>query len=206
MTAPTKRRKAKRRSRSVTKQGDTTEFKYRSRSLAAALGGFENLNPGQRWLVRAATQIGLELEEMQRRRANNEEIDLTQLGMMTDRLGRVPQRLGLEPESAKQDAGIAFIVMQSEPEPVDVTPEPIIDAPIEQLPAPERATAPESLASPPPEQAPPRPLTSDERMARHDQERAKAKARPASPRTFVELDNGGFGRTEVIRDWSDRRR
>jgi hypothetical protein len=92
-----KRRKSKRRSRTVTKQSDTTEFKYRARTLADSLGGFSKLNPGQRWLIRAAVQLGLELETMQAARGSGQEVDLTQLGQLTDRLGRVLQRLGLEP-------------------------------------------------------------------------------------------------------------
>jgi hypothetical protein len=146
---------------------------------------------------------------LEQARNRGKEIDLVLFGQLTDRLGRTLQRLGLEPDKATiPTEGFAFVVLANpeEQEPVDVTPEPVIEAS-----APERIEPPIEQLPPPPD---PTPLTSEQRMARHDaemaavmaQERAKAAARPASPWTsFVELDNGGFARTEIIRDWSDRR-
>jgi hypothetical protein len=207
-THTAKPRSKRRRRRSVAKIADAAEFRYRAKSLASALRGFESLNPAQKWLCRAAAQLSLELEAMEGERAAGEEIDLREYGMLTDRLGRLTERLGLQPGSQRPAVEFAFTALASEPyepEPVDVTPA----APelIEQLPAPERVP-------PPPEQAPPRQLTSAEKMVRHDAERAawlereyeKASRRPPSPWRSESEINGGLGRAPIIHEWSNRRR
>jgi hypothetical protein len=189
----------------LVRRGDGRRFKNLCRKLQADMGGA--LNVGQKWLVRRCVQITLELERLEQARNRGKEIDLVLFGQLTDRLGRTLQRLGLEPDKATPAVGIAFTVLASEPyepEPVDVTP-PVIDAP-------ERIEPPIEQLPPPPDPTP-RPLTSAEKMARHDaemaawkaREMAKAAQRPASPWTSF-VDDGGFGRTEIIRDWSDRRR
>jgi hypothetical protein len=206
----------RRRRRSVAKIADTPEFRYRAKSLASALGGYENLNPAQRWLCRAAAQLSLELEEMEGRRAQGQEVDRREYGMLVDRLGRLTERLGLQPEAQKPASGFEFVVTvevdehgnEIVPEPyvppqIDVTPERV-----EQLPEPAHILhQPEQIESAPP--------TSADRLARHDaekaawlaNERAKAAQRPASPWTsFLTPDGEIMNSGPRIYDWSDRRR
>jgi hypothetical protein len=216
MTDDTKRTKRRRR-RSVAKAADTPEFKHRAKSLASALGGYENLNPAQRWLCRAAAQLSLELEAMEGKRAAGEEIDLREYGMLTDRLGRLTERLGLQPESQKPASGIEFVVTVEVDEhgnEIVPVPPPLIDVTPEQIePRREELSAiPDNSCEADPT---PRPLTSDERLAAHDakkaawlaNERAKAAQRPASPWTsFLTPDGEIMNPGPRITDWSDRRR
>jgi len=147
---------------------------------------------------------------MQRKRAAGEEIDLTQLGMMTDRLGRVLQRLGLEPQlrddlSDPKFEPVTVEIVLVEPKPRVVSeppPPPVIDhdpddsPPVDMLPPPL-----------------PAPLTSDEKMRQHDAERAawtaremaRAAQRPPSP-WASDYSNSDVGPYSLNTNWSDTRR
>jgi hypothetical protein len=60
------------------------------------LGGADLLSEGQRQLARRAATISIACEQMEGTTAQGRDIDLDQYGTLTDRLGRVFQRLGLE--------------------------------------------------------------------------------------------------------------
>ena len=60
------------------------------------LGGSDRLSEGQRQLARRAATISIMCEQMEGVAAAGEAIDLDSYGTLTDRLGRVFQRLGLE--------------------------------------------------------------------------------------------------------------
>jgi hypothetical protein len=65
--------------------------------MTADLGGLSFLSEGQRQLCRRAALLSAELERLEALWSRGEaEFDADKYGMMTDRLGRCLQRLGLE--------------------------------------------------------------------------------------------------------------
>ncbi len=60
------------------------------------LGGPEDLSEGQRQLARRAATIAISCEAMEAKALNGEKIDLDLYGVLSDRLGRTFNRLGLK--------------------------------------------------------------------------------------------------------------
>lgn len=63
--------------------------------IVSDLGGPDGLSEGQRQLARRATTLAIMCEKLEGEAATGNAIDLEQYGVMTDRLGRAFQRLGL---------------------------------------------------------------------------------------------------------------
>jgi hypothetical protein len=64
--------------------------------LCADLGGFDLLSEAQTQLCRRAAMISIRCEEMEAESVAGQRMDLELYGKLTDRLGRVLQRLGIE--------------------------------------------------------------------------------------------------------------
>jgi hypothetical protein len=64
--------------------------------ITSDLGGADLLSEGQRQLIRRAATISLSCERLEGRLAADEEVNLEVYGMLSDRLGRVFNRLGLK--------------------------------------------------------------------------------------------------------------
>lgn len=60
------------------------------------LGGIDHLSEGQKQLARRAALMSLECEKLEAKAVAGKEIDLEAFGKLTDRIGRVFQRLGLK--------------------------------------------------------------------------------------------------------------
>src|SRR5262245_653349 len=72
-------------------------FRDLFQEIAADLGGLSFISEGQRQLCRRAALLSAELERLEALWSREEaEFDADKYGMMTDRLGRCLQRLGLE--------------------------------------------------------------------------------------------------------------
>jgi len=65
-------------------------------AIVSDLGGADRLSEGQKQLARRCSLLAVECERIEARAVVGEEIDLDVYGMMTDRLGRALQRLGLK--------------------------------------------------------------------------------------------------------------
>jgi hypothetical protein len=65
-------------------------------AIEADISGGGPLSEGQKQLVRRAATISIQCELMEARGAIGEEIDLDLYGQLTDRLGRVLQRIGIK--------------------------------------------------------------------------------------------------------------
>jgi hypothetical protein len=65
-------------------------------AICRDLGGHDVLSEAQTQLVRRATWLSIECEQMEAAGVQGERIDLELFGKMTDRLGRTLQRLGLK--------------------------------------------------------------------------------------------------------------
>jgi hypothetical protein len=65
-------------------------------AICSDLGGHDILSEAQTQLVRRASMISIECEQMESRSAAGEPIDLDLFGKLTDRLGRTLQRLGIK--------------------------------------------------------------------------------------------------------------
>ena len=63
--------------------------------IVSDLGGADGLSEGQNQLARRCSLIAVECERLEGRAVAGEPIDLELFGMLTDRLGRALQRLGL---------------------------------------------------------------------------------------------------------------
>jgi hypothetical protein len=86
----------------VERPGDTKwarRFADVLHEIVSDLMGQDGLSEGQRQLARRATTLSIACEKMEGEAARGAEIDLDMYGTMTDRLGRVFQRLGLERRS-----------------------------------------------------------------------------------------------------------
>jgi hypothetical protein len=82
----------------VDRPGDTAwhrRFRDVFDQILADLGGPEGLSEGQRQLARRAATIAITCERMEGKAAAGSDINLTDYGMLTDRLGRTLSRLGL---------------------------------------------------------------------------------------------------------------
>ena len=64
--------------------------------IVSALGGSDGLSEGQRQLARRAALLSVEAEAMEAKSVAGEKIDLDSFGALTDRLGRLFNRLGLK--------------------------------------------------------------------------------------------------------------
>jgi hypothetical protein len=64
--------------------------------IIADIGGPGGLSEGQRQLARRAASISIMCERLEGEMAASVEVDLALYGMLTDRLGRVLERLGLK--------------------------------------------------------------------------------------------------------------
>lgn len=64
--------------------------------VAAEVGGIEQLTEGQRQLARRCATISISCEMMEGKAAAGGEFNVPEYGMLTDRLGRTFQRLGLK--------------------------------------------------------------------------------------------------------------
>jgi hypothetical protein len=193
--------------RDVTRKGDTRRFREKALRLIADMGGADNLNEGQLWLVRTATQISLECEALEAERAAGKEIDLKEYGMMSDRLGRTLARLGLEPEPRSSSPLVGVTVTTSivnadgtpfERDPhepithiqhVIVTPAYAESAVIEQ---PQLAAALPHVPPPPARIEPVVPI-------------AQPWSGKSTTAQFYEAGGGDYWHTTRITDWSDRR-
>jgi hypothetical protein len=71
-------------------------FKDIFAAIISDLGGADRLSEGQKQLARRCSLLAVQCEEIEGRAVLGEEIDLDAYGMMTDRLGRAFQRLGLK--------------------------------------------------------------------------------------------------------------
>jgi hypothetical protein len=67
--------------------------------IIADIGGPSGLSEGQRQLARRAASISVMCERLEGEMAADVEVDLMVYGMLTDRLGRVLERLGLKRQS-----------------------------------------------------------------------------------------------------------
>jgi hypothetical protein len=65
-------------------------------AIVADLGGADRLSEGQRQLARRCSLLAVECELIEAKAVAGEAIDLEAYGVMTDRLGRAFQRLGLK--------------------------------------------------------------------------------------------------------------
>jgi hypothetical protein len=65
-------------------------------AIVSDLGGADRLSEGQRQLARRCSLLAVECELIEAAAVKGEEIDLEAYGVMTDRLGRAFQRLGLK--------------------------------------------------------------------------------------------------------------
>jgi hypothetical protein len=65
-------------------------------AIVSDLGGSDRLSEGQRQLARRCALLAVESEKLEAKSVAGEEIDIDRFGMMTDRLGRALQRLGLK--------------------------------------------------------------------------------------------------------------
>jgi hypothetical protein len=65
-------------------------------AICGDLGGQDTLSEAQTQLVRRASWISIQCEELESRGVQGERIDLELFGRLTDRLGRTLQRLGLK--------------------------------------------------------------------------------------------------------------
>lgn len=74
----------------------TRRFKDVVSEICNDLGGPDLLSEAQRQLIRRAATISIECEKLEGLAVHGGEIDLDTYGMMTDRLGRCFQRLGLK--------------------------------------------------------------------------------------------------------------
>jgi hypothetical protein len=82
----------------VVRPGDTAwhrRFRDVFDQIIADIGGPDGLSEGQRQLARRAATIAITCERMEGKAAAGGEINLTDYGMLTDRLGRTFHRLGL---------------------------------------------------------------------------------------------------------------
>jgi hypothetical protein len=83
----------------VVRPGDTAwarRFRDVLDQIGCDLGGPEGLSEAQRQLARRAATISIMCEKLEGEAATGAKIDLNIYGMLTDRLGRCLQRLGLE--------------------------------------------------------------------------------------------------------------
>ena len=65
-------------------------------AICSDLGGIDLMSEAQLQLCRRAAMISIQCEEMEARGVLGERIDLELFGRLTDRLGRVLQRLGIK--------------------------------------------------------------------------------------------------------------
>jgi hypothetical protein len=65
-------------------------------AIVSDLGGSDLLTEGQKQLARRCSLLAIECEQIEAKAVVGEEIDLEAYGVMTDRLGRAFQRLGLK--------------------------------------------------------------------------------------------------------------
>ena len=65
-------------------------------AIVSDLGGPDRLSEGQRQLARRCSLLAVECELIEAKAVAGKEIDLEAYGVMTDRLGRAFQRLGLK--------------------------------------------------------------------------------------------------------------
>jgi hypothetical protein len=82
----------------VIRPGDTAwhrRFRDVLGQIISDLGGASELSEGQRQLARRAATLAVSCEKLEGEAAAGADIDLTVYGMLTDRLGRTFQRLGL---------------------------------------------------------------------------------------------------------------
>ncbi len=64
-------------------------------AITADLGGRDRLSEGQRQLIRRASMLSAEAERLEAMAVRGEPFDSESYGMLTDRLGRALQRIGL---------------------------------------------------------------------------------------------------------------
>lgn len=65
-------------------------------AIISDLGGPERLSEGERQLARRCALLSMECESLEAKSVGGAEIDLDTYGMLTDRLGRALQRLGIK--------------------------------------------------------------------------------------------------------------
>jgi hypothetical protein len=95
----------------VEQRGDSAwarRFKDILGEIISDLGGPDTLSEGQRQLARRCATIAIECERLEGKAVAGEEIDALLYGMLTDRLGRAFQRLGLRRQAVR-----------------DITPDPL---------------------------------------------------------------------------------
>lgn len=93
----------------VVPPGDTAwgrRFRDVLSQIIGDLGGMDVLSEGQRQLARRCATLAIVFERMEGEAAAGNVIDLDAYGVMTDRLGRAFQRLGLE--RRQRDVGMSF--------------------------------------------------------------------------------------------------
>lgn len=71
-------------------------FKDLLAQITNDLGGAEKLSTGQKQLARRCAMISVKCEKLESDMAADKEIDFVLYGVLTDRLGRTLQRLGLK--------------------------------------------------------------------------------------------------------------
>jgi hypothetical protein len=86
-------------------------------SIISDLGGPDILSEAQRQLARRCALLSIECEKLEALGVRGEQIDLECYGMLTDRLGRCFQRLGLKRQQRDITPSLADILAEQEAAP-----------------------------------------------------------------------------------------
>jgi hypothetical protein len=86
------------------------------RGHVSDLGGRSELSEGELSLIRRASALECELEGMEAKMSQGEQVNLELYGRLTDRLGRTLQRIGLKRKPRDIGPSLADIIAQDEAE------------------------------------------------------------------------------------------
>jgi hypothetical protein len=83
-------------------------------SITADLGGRDLLSEGQRQLIRRASMLSAEAERLEALAVRGEAFDAETYGVLTDRLGRTLQRIGLKRVAREIPSLASYLASQRE--------------------------------------------------------------------------------------------
>ncbi|MGC1863419.1 MAG: hypothetical protein WA733_20440 [Methylocystis sp.] len=87
--------------------------------MSATIGGHDGLSEGQRQIARRCAMLSVQCELLESQAVAGEEFDIETYGMLTDRLGRAFQRLGLRRVPKDATVSLADVLARHRAEEVE---------------------------------------------------------------------------------------